>query len=98
MAHNSEGQSIEFPPDGETGYKLKFNDDQGVNITKHYRMLSGFLSDMPEDGTPEPLPVDDFSSKAFELIQQIVELIKNKNPRLYLQYLNQENVKFSLIH
>ena len=98
MSYNSEKKFTEIPPDGETEYKLKFNDGKVINVTEHHFLLSGFLIDSDGGATSEPLPVNDFSSKAFELIHKITHMIKTKDERLYLQYLNQGKVKFPSIY
>ena len=102
MSGDSAQKYTSLPPDGDTEFQLKFNDGKTIKATKHDFLLSGFLTDYSqsgminaEDAVPEPLPVNDFSSKAFELIHKITEMIKTKDEKLYLQYLNQEKVKFS---
>ena len=93
---------LEIPEDGETKYELKFKDGKTVKVTKHDLLLSGFLTDYlksgiagdSDDAPSEPLPVSDFSSATFKLIHNITNLIKSKDPKLYLQYINSEKVRF----
>ena len=106
MSGDSAQKYTSLPPDEDTKFQLKFNDGKTIKATKHDFLLSGFLTDYSQSGmisdsddaVPEPLPVNDFSSKAFELIHKITHMIKTKDERLYLQYLNQEKVNLLSIY
>ncbi|KAE9548881.1 hypothetical protein FO519_007906 [Halicephalobus sp. NKZ332] len=97
MTDNSDKKKFtEIPPDEPTNYKLKFNDDKTFSITSHDFFLSGFLTDTKDTGvdfSTEPLPIGEFSSVAFEIIRKIIDTIKAKDPKLYLQFLNGEKAR-----
>ncbi|KAE9551965.1 hypothetical protein FO519_004817 [Halicephalobus sp. NKZ332] len=86
-----------IPPDKETGYRLEFENKKIITVMEHDFLLSDKLKELPWDTSPQnpqasvnPFMVKGYNSRAFELIHDIINMIKKKDHRLYLKYLNKE--------
>lgn len=87
-----------IPPDKTTGYRLEFDDKEIVDVTNQDLLLSEILPKMLQGASTEsPYRLEGYSSRAFEVIHDIVNVVKKKDKRLYLKYLNNDKVNFSYI-
>uniref|UniRef100_A0AC34QNX9 Uncharacterized protein n=1 Tax=Panagrolaimus sp. JU765 TaxID=591449 RepID=A0AC34QNX9_9BILA len=85
-----------IPEDTPLEFKLQFQDGKAVQLTEHIRILAGGIDDiLPnfEKGTAIPVPRQELTAESFELLIKICKTVQEKEPEMYLRYLNQEDVK-----
>lgn len=79
---------------------LKFKNGETADLNSHHFRLSGFLSDfakaMDFEGS-EKHPIDvQYDKKLWDVLNSIIETMREKYPSDYLQFLNHEDVSFIL--
>uniref|UniRef100_A0AC34QRR6 SKP1 component dimerisation domain-containing protein n=1 Tax=Panagrolaimus sp. JU765 TaxID=591449 RepID=A0AC34QRR6_9BILA len=98
MPDAGDGQTFSsIPENTPLEYKLKFQDGKEVQLTEHVRILAGGIKDLLhtpfEKDAAIPVPQQDLTAECFELLIKICKAVQEKEPRLYLRYLNHEEVK-----
>ena len=87
-----------IPPDKITDHKLEFDDKKVIDVTNQDLLLSETLPTLLKDVTANtPFRLEGYSSRAFQVIHDIINVIKKKDKRLYLKYLNNDKVNFNLM-
>ena len=90
----SEGD-FSISQDKNTNLSFVFQDDKKFVVTDHIFKLSGFIRDIPEsmhsDSAVE-FPVKDFTSKSYEILITLLQLLKTKETKAYAMALKGETV------